>query len=81
MARLPLARQHVQSDAQLAQGIWSLSTIRLAAETSRAISEVKQISYDLRPFHLDRIGLTRSIESLIDNVAKACDIKFSVDLD
>lgn len=53
----------------------------ISTETSRAISEVKEISYNLRPFHLDRFGLTRSIESLIDNVAKACDIKFSADLD
>ncbi|HZM89849.1 MAG TPA: two-component regulator propeller domain-containing protein [Blastocatellia bacterium] len=53
----------------------------ISAETSRAIGEVKEISYNLRPFHLDQIGLTRSIESLIDNVAKACDIKFSADLD
>ena len=53
----------------------------ISVETSRAISEVKEISYNLRPFHLDQIGLTRSIESLIDNVAKACDIEFSADLD
>jgi signal transduction histidine kinase/ligand-binding sensor domain-containing protein len=53
----------------------------ISTETSRAISEVKEISYNLRPFHLDQIGLTRSIESLIDNVAKSCDIKFSADLD
>src|SRR6185503_2372439 len=53
----------------------------ISIETSRAIGEVKEISYNLRPFHLDQIGLSRSIESLIDNVAKACDIKFSADLD
>ncbi len=53
----------------------------ISSETARAISEVKEISYNLRPFHLDQFGLTRSIESLIDNVAKACDIKFTADLD
>lgn len=53
----------------------------ISSETSRAIGEVKEISYNLRPFHLDQFGLTRSIESLIDNVAKACDIKISADLD
>jgi ligand-binding sensor domain-containing protein/signal transduction histidine kinase len=53
----------------------------ISSETSRAISEVKEISYNLRPFHLDQFGLTRSIESLIDNVAKVCDTKFSADLD
>jgi ligand-binding sensor domain-containing protein/signal transduction histidine kinase len=53
----------------------------ISSETSRAISEVKEISYNLRPFHLDQFGLTRSIESMIDNVAKACDTKFSADLD
>jgi signal transduction histidine kinase/ligand-binding sensor domain-containing protein len=53
----------------------------ISTETSRAIGEVKEISYNLRPFHLDQIGPTRSIESLIDNVAKACDIEFSADLD
>jgi ligand-binding sensor domain-containing protein/signal transduction histidine kinase len=53
----------------------------ISSETSRAISEVKEISYNLRPFHLDQFGLTRSIESMIDNVAKACNTKFSADLD
>lgn len=53
----------------------------ISSETSRAISEVKEISYNLRPFHLDQFGLTRSIESMIDNVAKVCDTKFSADLD
>lgn len=53
----------------------------ISTETSRAIGEVKEISYNLRPFHLDQIGLTRSIESLIDKVAKSCETEFSADLD
>jgi signal transduction histidine kinase/ligand-binding sensor domain-containing protein len=53
----------------------------ISSEASRAIGEVREISYNLRPFQLDRLGLTRAIESIIDKVSKSCNIRFFSDLD
>lgn len=53
----------------------------ITAEASRALGEVKEISYNLRPYHLDRLGLARALESLVDKVSKACTIEFFADID
>jgi signal transduction histidine kinase/ligand-binding sensor domain-containing protein len=44
---------------------------------SRAIDEVRAISYNLRPHHLDRLGLTKALEAMIENVAAASTIGFT----
>ncbi|HMZ22143.1 MAG TPA: two-component regulator propeller domain-containing protein, partial [Blastocatellia bacterium] len=43
----------------------------IADASTQAIDEVREIIYDLRPIQLDRLGLTRSIEDALDNVASA----------
>jgi signal transduction histidine kinase len=57
----------------------SLAEIR--DEVSLAIDETRTISYNLRPFQLDRLGLSTSIEALIDSVSKVTDIHFSTKID
>jgi signal transduction histidine kinase/ligand-binding sensor domain-containing protein len=47
---------------------------------SQAINEVRSIAYDLRPLHLDRLGLTDVIEEMIEKVAGASGIQFSADI-
>ncbi len=37
----------------------------ISAEASRALNEVREISYDLRPYQLDRLGLTKAIEAVV----------------
>lgn len=44
---------------------------------SNTIQEVRSISYGLRPFHLDILGLSQSIKSLIEDVADSSDINIS----
>jgi PAS domain S-box-containing protein len=47
---------------------WQLESIQdLAAQ---AITEVRQISHDLRPYQLDQLGFTRALESMIDGTAR-----------
>lgn len=41
----------------------------IAEAATAAIDEVKEISYNLRPYHLDRLGLTKAIDAMIDKVA------------
>jgi PAS domain S-box-containing protein len=37
---------------------------------ARAIAEVRHISHDLRPYQLDRLGLGRALEAMIDGAAE-----------
>ncbi len=48
---------------------------------SAAITEVRQISRDLHPPHIDHLGLTRALEAMIDSAAKASGIHFDRKLD
>jgi two-component system, sensor histidine kinase LadS len=43
---------------------------------SGTIEEVRNISYGLRPFHFDLVGLSQSIRSLIEEVACSSEIRF-----
>lgn len=45
---------------------------------SNTIQEVRSISYGLRPFHLDILGLTQSIKSLVEDVAESSDTNFNM---
>jgi signal transduction histidine kinase/ligand-binding sensor domain-containing protein len=48
--------------------------------TERIESGMKAIAYALRPYHLDKIGLTRSIQALVDETARASGIELSADI-
>jgi signal transduction histidine kinase len=53
----------------------------LSAETSQAIGEVKAISYNLRPYQLDRIGLTKAVEAIVRMGQAASAIDFRAEID
>ncbi|HKX82785.1 MAG TPA: two-component regulator propeller domain-containing protein, partial [Pyrinomonadaceae bacterium] len=63
-------------DAENDQSIEYIST-----EASQAIGEVKEISYNLRPYQLDRIGLTKAIEAIIRASQSASAIEFASEID
>ncbi len=48
---------------------------------SAAIDEVRRISYNLHPYHLDRLGLTKAIRSIIDNLDAASSLNFNLKCD
>jgi len=52
----------------------------ISGEATAAIEETRAISYALRPFQLDRLGLTRAIEALCKTVARASEIEIERDL-
>jgi len=54
---------------------------QIAGTASEAITEVRQIAYNLRPYHLDEIGLTQSLEELVERVSTSCPIKFTSSID
>lgn len=53
----------------------------ISAETSRAIHEVKEISYNLRPHQLEQVGLTKTLHGLVNQVARASGIAITAELD
>jgi len=48
----------------------------LASLTLDAINEVRDIAYDLHPHQLERLGLKRAVESVVNRVAMACECEF-----
>src|SRR5688500_2157912 len=52
----------------------------ILAVTDRIESGMKAIAYALRPYHLDKIGLTRSLEALVREMAHASGIELSADI-
>ena len=53
----------------------------IKAEASLAIEETRAISYALRPFQLDRLGLTKAIQGLTKTVARAAEIEITAEVD
>jgi len=41
----------------------------IATEATQAIDETKEIAYNLRPYQLDRYGLTKSIEEMVKKIS------------
>ena len=48
---------------------------------AQTLEEVRVISYNLRPSHLDQLGLRTSIEAMLDKLSESCAIRFTSDID
>jgi signal transduction histidine kinase/ligand-binding sensor domain-containing protein len=76
-----LALFFLRAHRRLSQDEDQVESIReISTEATLAIEETRSIAYDLRPFQLDRLGLTKSLESLIRTVSKSSQIDFTTDL-
>src|SRR5262249_11781927 len=53
----------------------------ISSHSSQAIDEVKEISYNLRPYLRDRLGLAKAVESMLNKAAYSTGIEFVADLD
>jgi signal transduction histidine kinase len=53
----------------------------ISAQASEALSEVKKISYNLRPYQLDRLGLTKAIQAIVKQASMATTITFTSEVD
>jgi signal transduction histidine kinase/ligand-binding sensor domain-containing protein len=53
----------------------------IGATVAQTLEEVRTISYNLRPHHLDQLGLTTTIRAMIDRVAETSAISMSSALD
>jgi signal transduction histidine kinase/ligand-binding sensor domain-containing protein len=48
---------------------------------TQSLQNVRQISRNLRPYHLDRVGLTGAIRSMLETIAQSSPIVFDIQLD
>lgn len=53
----------------------------ISATVAQTLEEVRTISYNLRPHHLDQLGLTTAIGAMIEKVAESSTIRMSSGLD
>jgi signal transduction histidine kinase len=71
-----LAMQPVTDESVLRQRLNEISGL-----ASQAIEEVRQITHDLRPYQLDRLGLTQAIRAVIKRVSENSPIQFASHVD
>jgi signal transduction histidine kinase len=74
--RATVALQHSGEQALVMDQLKEISDTAVAA-----INEVRQISHNLRPFELDRFGLTQAVDSMIERVSNTFSIRLSSSLD
>ncbi|HMV82181.1 MAG TPA: two-component regulator propeller domain-containing protein [Blastocatellia bacterium] len=48
---------------------------------TRSIEEVREIAHNLRPYHLDEIGLTDAVAAMTERIAEASGIEFKLELE
>jgi len=53
----------------------------ISAAVAQTLEEVRLISYDLRPSHLDQLGLRTALVAMIEKVAASSPIQFTYELD
>jgi len=53
----------------------------ISKDATRAIADVRAISHALRPGALEQVGLTKAIESMIEQIAETSTTKFSTEIE
>lgn len=48
---------------------------------SKLLSEIRLITYNLRPYHLEKLGLSETIEIAIENISKSISIELRFNID
>ncbi len=68
---------HALGDSEAAQE----QLDEISASASDAIDEVRTIAHNLRPYHLDRFGLTRTLRAMCTQATRSSGIGFQVEMD
>lgn len=53
----------------------------ISTAAGSAIDEVRKVAYGLRPYQLDRLGVTRALQSLVEQSAAASGLTLTADID
>jgi signal transduction histidine kinase len=71
-----LAMHAAEDDPALRRRLDEISDV-----ASQAIEEVRQVTLDLRPYHLDRLGLTQAIRATVSRAAENSSVSFATHVD
>jgi signal transduction histidine kinase/ligand-binding sensor domain-containing protein len=71
-----LGARQLKDDAPAKEELDEINTI-----ASRTINEVREIAYNLGPYHLERLGFENSIKDMASRVAQASGIAITTELD
>lgn len=76
----------IKNRAVIASQLIEEETVRsqfdmITSQTADTIGEVREISYNLRPYLLDRLGLTEAIKSLLNKVADTHALELEPEID
>lgn len=53
----------------------------ISEAASQSLAEIREISHNLRPYQLERLGLTNTLETMLRQIANASDIEFSYEVE
>lgn len=74
-------RAFLASSANGDQDISQEQLDEISASASQAIEEVREIAYNLRPYQLDRFGLTRTLGAIFTRFSDPSSTRFSAEID
>ena len=74
--RAYLAMESCPADNPASTQLKSISDVSM-----QSIDEVREISYNLHPYKLDRLGLTKAIQSIAERMNESTTMKFSSEID
>jgi signal transduction histidine kinase len=74
-------RAFLASSASGDQEITQEQLEEITASASQAIEEVREIAYNLRPYHLDRFGLTKTLKAIFTRFSDSSGTRFFVEID
>lgn len=77
LALFSLRAQGNSNDGRPSSGLLQ----EISEEAACAIRETREISYNLRPFQLDRLGLTKAVEAVVNSTATASGVSIACSLD
>ena len=54
---------------------------KISEQSSSTLDELRRIQFNLHPYEVEKLGLTKAIRSIIDRVSKSTEIKFTFEED
>ncbi len=54
---------------------------KISEQSSSTLNELRRIQFNLHPYEVEKLGLTKAIKSIVDRVSKSTEIKFTFEED
>jgi len=54
---------------------------KISEQSSSTLNELRRIQFNLHPYEVEKLGLTKAIKSIVDRVSKSTEIEFTIEED